>query len=314
MLRGFILCSVITILIPLSFMSDPPMLISHSQAEPFRSDLSGIHAAIYLDDGALAHGAFALMNMFDWMNATTAYIDAEEIIDSALDNYDILVFPGGSTAAYNSELGAVGRAEITEFVASGGSYFGICGGAMLGTHTTGFGLFNGFYSAPVAGLDTYLMDLAVNRSSTGPDLSDEPENYTTMYWGSAYFYGDGMSEAIPIMTYPDSGQAVMIACRYELGTVYLSSPHPEYEEGDERDGTSFCDELNDPDSEWGLLLKVSIWLVEVAETELPGTTTTTITTTTTTTTTNGSVSPMVIAPLAGGIGIIAIVVVLIRRR
>ncbi|NHI82734.1 MAG: hypothetical protein EAX81_00335 [Candidatus Thorarchaeota archaeon] len=85
---------------------------------------------------------------------------------------------------------------------------------MLGTHTTGLGLFDGLYSEPIWDTDIYLMILAVNRISTGPDLSEEPKNYSTMHWGSAYFYGDGMSEAIPIMTYPDSGHPATIACRY----------------------------------------------------------------------------------------------------
>jgi Trk-type K+ transport system membrane component len=146
-----------------------------------------------------------------------------------------------------------------------------------------------------------------------------------MYWGSAHFYGPGLADAIPIMTYHENGEAGMLVCTYGSGTVFLSSPHPEYEEGDERDGTSFEDELNDPDSEWGLLLKVSIWLVETAEPATTTTTSTTSTATTTTTATTTSTSttttttmtpqnPMIIVSLVGGIGIVAIVLVLIRRR
>ena len=53
----------------------------------------------------------------------------------------------------------------------------------------------------------------------------------------------------------------MIIFRYGLGTVFLSNPYPEYEEGNDRDGTMEFDYYNDPDSEWGLLLKISRWLV-----------------------------------------------------
>jgi glutamine amidotransferase-like uncharacterized protein len=318
--------TIIALLIPLSIMASPQMLAAQPWIEQSRTDLNGINVAVYYDEGALGSSVFALYYMFEWMNASVSYIDAEEIQADALDNYDLVAFPGGSTFDYNNQLDALGRTKLTDFVANGGSFFGICGGSMLGTHTTGLGLFNGFYSSAVAGIGPYLMDLAVNRTSTGPDLSDEPVNYTTMYWGSAYFYGPGLDDAIPIMTYHQNGEAAMIACRYEYGTVFLSSPHPEYEEGDERDGTDFYDHLDDPDSEWGLMLKVSIWLVEAAESP-PTTTTTTTSTTTTATTTSATTSttttttttepmfPLEVAAIAGGIAILAIVaIVLIRRR
>ncbi|MHA1962930.1 MAG: hypothetical protein ACW99U_22300 [Candidatus Thorarchaeota archaeon] len=61
----------------------------------------------------------------------------------------------------------------------------------------------------------------------------------------------------------------MIAFQYGRGTVFLSSPHPEYEEGSDRDGTDAFDFFEDPDSEWGLLLKVSQWLIEASNETLP---------------------------------------------
>ncbi|MFX0107426.1 MAG: hypothetical protein ACFE7R_04015, partial [Candidatus Hodarchaeota archaeon] len=194
-----------------------------------------------------------------------------------------------------------GIQKVKDFVASGGSYFGICGGSHFGVYA--LELFNGSCSGSINGTDTFLMDMAVNRNSTGPDLSEEPETYSVMYWGSVYFYGEGMTDAIPIMTYPDSGEAAMIAFRYELGTVFLSSPHPEYEEGDDRDGTSSFDDLSDPDTEWGLLLKVSIWLVEVAGTD-----------TTTPPPNPLSQLPVAIIGITSALGIAAVVVLVMRRR
>lgn len=314
---------VVALLISISLMSGHPEVLGQSYSETIRTDLTGINVAVYNDSSALDTSATALKGMFDWMGGSTAYVDRDDIRNTTvLDNYDLLVFPGGSTYGYYYELGEEGRQKVREFVANGGSYFGICGGAMFGTNS-GLGLFDGIYGSAVGGTGTYLMELNVNRSSTGPDLSDEPANYTTLYWGSSYFSGPGMADAIPIMTYPSGGQAAMIVCRYQLGTVFLSSPHPEYEEGDPRDGTDAFDDLNDPESEWGLMLKISIWLVEIAGTELPGGT---ATTTTTTTPESPSVStsppppefplgyPLVIAALVGGLGAVAIVVVLLRRQ
>ena len=74
-----------------------------------------------------------------------------------------------------------------------------------------------------------------------------------------------MTGIIPICTYTDTGFAGMIAFEYGNGTVFLSSPHPEYEEGSMRDGTDFWDSIPDPDSEWDLMLKVCQWLLEESE-------------------------------------------------
>jgi hypothetical protein len=146
-------------------------------------------------------------------------------------------------------------------VRNGGSYFGICGGSLFATNAV-LGLFNGSYSNPINGTEIFLTEMHVNQNSTGPDLSTEPESYWTMYWGSAFFYGTDMSNIIPICTYPSNDRPGMIAFTCGEGTVFLSSPHPEYEEGDTRDGTGIHDYLNDPDTEWNLLLKVSRWLVD----------------------------------------------------
>jgi hypothetical protein len=54
----------------------------------------------------------------------------------------------------------------------------------------------------------------------------------------------------------------MIAFNYGNGTVFLSSPHPEYEEGNMKDGTDLWDLYSDPDSEWGLMLRICEWLLE----------------------------------------------------
>ena len=59
----------------------------------------------------------------------------------------------------------------------------------------------------------------------------------------------------------------MVAFEYGNGTVFLSSPHPEYEEDGDRDDTTFGDDLDDPESEWDLLFRVSKWLIEASYVE-----------------------------------------------
>ena len=104
----------------------------------------------------------------------------------------------------------------------------------------------------------------VNQSSAGPDLSDLSENFTTMYYGSQYLTPQWGVAVHLIATYDYNDKAGMVAFEYGNGTVFLSSPHPEYEENSDRDDTTFGANLIDPDSEWPLLFRVSKWLIEAS--------------------------------------------------
>ncbi|MFW9910259.1 MAG: BPL-N domain-containing protein [Candidatus Thorarchaeota archaeon] len=282
------------------------------------TDLEGFTVAIWNGAGVLDNSAIALEHMFAWMNATVIETNASHIFDGGLESVDILVFPGGNTGSYTASLGSSGMKIVRSWVSRGGSYFGICGGSLFGTRLR-LEFFNGSYVGPVAGSGTYMMNMNVNRESTGPDLSDEPESYNILYWNSAYFSASNMTGIIPIVTYPSNGRAAMIAFHYDFGTVFLSSPHPEYEENDERDGTDDFDNLEDEDSEWGLLLKVSRWLVDESPVCCPiDTTTQTVTTTLTNTTTNQTGAELLSAPmifsLAGAVGVVMVVLVVVIRR
>ncbi|MGY5854200.1 MAG: BPL-N domain-containing protein [Candidatus Thorarchaeota archaeon] len=292
-------------------------------------DLTGFNVAIYNDRGTehWPSGWISLNAMFSWMNATIQYVNVTEIQEGILSNFDIVAFPGGSASTYRLALNEDGMDEIRSFVNNGGSYFGICGGSLFGTAGR-LGLFDGSYISPVPGVPdgAYLMNMTVNRESTGPDLSDEPANYSTLYWSSSYFESENMSDIIPIMQYPGTNYSSMIAFNYGNGSVFLSSPHPELEEGDNRDGSSAFDYLDDPDSEWGLLLKVSYWLVystlpppEPTESLLTTTTTSTdVTTTQSTTTTSENVQEtfdiVLVSLISVGVLGIVVIAILIRKR
>jgi glutamine amidotransferase-like uncharacterized protein len=233
----------------------------------YPTGMEGVRVAVYNDSGVLYSSAEALLNMFRWMHAEANYVNSTDIQQGVLDGYDIIVFPGGSNLDYSVDLGLEGRNAVKDFVAKGGSYFGICGGSVFGTDSY-LGLFHGYATGAVNGSDTKLVRMIVNTNSTGPDLSGEPSTYDVLYWASGYFYSSNstyMSTVIPIVLYPQNNEPAMIACRYGNGTVFLSFPHPEYEEGSTRDGTDNFDSYHDPDSEWTLLMKVSLWLVEASK-------------------------------------------------
>jgi glutamine amidotransferase-like uncharacterized protein len=229
--------------------------------------MEGVRVAVYNDRGAMPSSSVALLSMFRWMGAEANYVNATEIQQGVLDEYDMIVFPGGGSPDYSSQLGAGGRYAVVDFVANGGSYFGICGGSVFGTDSY-LRLFHGYASGAVNGSGIKVIPMIVNTNSTGPDLSNEPSTYDVLYWNSGYFYSSNetyMSTVIPIVLFTQNNEPGMIACRYGNGTVFLSFPHPEYEENSARDGTADFDYYNDSNSEWPLLLKVSLWLIEASK-------------------------------------------------
>jgi len=224
--------------------------------------MEDVRIAIYDGAGVLESSKIAVDNLFAWMHAKVGHVNATSIREGALADYDMLVMPAGG--GFGEQLQSEGMDTIRQFVTDGGSYFGICGGATFATDL-GLNLFDGEYHPAVEGYGEFLIEMNVNRNSTGPDLSEEPESYEILYWNSGYYSKENMSGIIPIVTYPDTDLPCMIAFKYGAGTVFLSSPHPEYEEGTARDGVTYFDALSDPDSEWGLLLKVCRWLIQESE-------------------------------------------------
>ncbi len=249
-----------------ALMLFPSVVADSSYTPSTRSDLAGVHVVVYAGPDALNHSGLALSQLFKWMNATVQLVTPAEVKGSILDDVDIIAFPGGFYSSYIRDLGESGKQKVIDFVRNGGSYFGICGGSIFGGTSLRF--FNGSIRlVHEPGNPMHLTIMHINRTSTGPDLSDCPENVSTMYWTSSYFSPQEAVAVIPIALYDYNDRLGMIAFNYGQGTVFLSSPHPEYEEGSDQDGTTFGDELSDPESEWAILLRVSTWLVDASVVE-----------------------------------------------
>jgi len=229
-----------------------------------QTDLADINVGVYNGAGADDDCITALQSLFVWMGSTVISVDATSIESGTLDTLDLLAFPGGSPDMYAAMLSGEGVQLIQQFVASGGAYFGVCGGGMFATRT--LEICHGVWQYPVPGIPEaiHLVDLAVNQASTSPDLSNEPATYQVCYWGSHFFAPTNPSDIIPIMSYPTNDGVALCVARYGYGTIFICGPHPEFEEGSPRDGTTLFDALNDPDSEWSLLRRVTQWLIDEA--------------------------------------------------
>ncbi|MGY5875920.1 MAG: SBBP repeat-containing protein [Candidatus Thorarchaeota archaeon] len=271
------------------------------------SDLSDLSIAIYYSydsyfDPRVNESRTALMNMFTWMNATINVVDKQNILDGALWGHEILAIPEGLGPTIESKLGDDAIEIIRDWVGAGGSYVGVRGSAAMAVKdsyfegsTTQFklALIDGI-SYEVLGLPTQSMiQLAINQDCTEPDMSDEPESITICSITGRYFEAYDRDDITIVANYTHINQPAMITSRYGNGTIFLSSPHFEYEEDNNRDGTDYMDDFEDPDSEWPLIIKMCRWLVEESPTvqnitwpepTTPTTTTTNLTTTSNTTT------------------------------
>ncbi|MFX1577300.1 MAG: hypothetical protein ACFFCF_08995 [Promethearchaeota archaeon] len=243
------------------------------------SDLTEARVAIYNCDRLDNFSFTACIHLFEWMNATVELVTGTEIQQGVLNAFDLLVLPAFGPSSYERELTPVGKERIRQFLAMGGSLFTICRGTEFAVTCLGIidATLHYIGSIGVQCHDTHngeleCTEMIVNHASTGPDLSEEPDSYMVFTTGAQYFEIHGPTEVIPILSYTETGLPGVIVFRYGQGTVMLSSPHPEFEEGDNRDGLSAANivhwptyqDLQDPDSEWDLLNKVAYWLIDAS--------------------------------------------------
>ncbi|NHJ14494.1 MAG: hypothetical protein EAX95_12515 [Candidatus Thorarchaeota archaeon] len=304
-----------------------------------QSDLSGVRIAIY--EGYLSHtdprvneSRGALYHMFQWMNATVQIINKTDIMAGALWAFEVFAIPEGLGPIMEVSLGTDGEEVIRRWIAAGGSYIGVRGSYAIAV-TDGFfegspetfhlGLING----TTYGMDdlghTLITDVQFQNDPSGPDLSEFPATMSVLFRTGRYLLPHEGQEIIIIANYTYNNLPAMVAADYGEGNLFISSPHFEYEENSDRDGTDYMDTYDDPDSEWPLLLTITQWLVDSSPnvcntttwTYPSGTSTATTTTTTTATTTNSTtttstgIAEVPIEMIAIGLAISSFLIVLV---
>ena len=325
--------SLLVIVLILSFTSSTGESPSYRKSCVFEyiasEDLIGIKVAIFegtASDPAVACRT-AMIHMFQWMNATVEMINASSIKSGALWDYDILGLPPGNLPAYSVDLGTQGLNEIREFVNHGGSYFGIAGGAIFACDRLNYGttddeymlkLFNGTANGPILGIeDQSISTFTVNTTNAEIDLTNIPSTMSTLFWGATFFTSDYMTNILPVASASGISNPSIIAYQFGSGCVFLSGLHPEFEENSDRDGTDFFDDLNDPDSEWPLMLKVLQWMVDESvwvETSITNLTSTDTSTMNDTLTQLDLLQNYAIIAAIVGVAVVLIVLIVLRVR
>jgi glutamine amidotransferase-like uncharacterized protein len=228
--------------------------------------------AIYSDQGAWEESVQAGQKMFEWMGYTVAIIDADYINSQSLDKFRILYIPGGDMYQYAQDISSTGKEKIREFVANGGGYIGICGGAYFASEKviwrgqelsmTPLGLFSGTTDGPkdvIVPYPEYDMSKINIENNTHPITQSEPDSVWILYYWGPILLPDHDANVTVLGRYDVGNYIAMLAFEYGRGRVFIIGTHPEIEEDSDRDGVEFGDDLDDHGSDWDLVREAVIW-------------------------------------------------------
>jgi len=158
-----------------------------------------IDVALYDAGGTGTRGIRNLERILDSEpQFTLNHIGPADMRSEVLDQFDVIIFPGGSGSKEAAAIGPDGRAAVRQFVQTGGGYIGICAGAYLATAR-------------------YSWSLAVINAKTLTGRIDVPGAGTKSLW----FRGGGTVE----MDLTDAGRGILgdwsnpIRLHYENGPI-----------------------------------------------------------------------------------------------
>lgn len=173
------------------------------------------------------------------------HVDGADVRGGRLEEFEVLVVPGGHAGVQRRTLGAAGRARLVRWVRGGGTYVGICAGAFLGTSTAPWG---------IGLLAVEALDVEHWRRGTGEvpvrpsplavrELGLPAEGFRVRYANGPLLRGSGAEDVLlrfagdlpgcaPPARSP-RGAAAWLEGRAGAGRVALLSPHLEATPGHE---------------------------------------------------------------------------------
>ena len=189
-----------------------------------------IQIAVFYSKG---HDQGATKNIEETLNRVPYFmwqpISASEIRSEGLDNFDVIICPGGSGREQGDDLGTKGKIAIRNYVARGGGYLGICAGAFLATTNDNYGLAlvnlksnigyrylsnEGFISQSIHGSGFVTLEL----SSIGKQLTEKTSLSDVRYSSGpilSHSYRLDLPGYISLASYADE----ITAYDYQVGTM-----------------------------------------------------------------------------------------------
>jgi len=243
--------------------------------------------ALYSGEGADEECIRATENMFKWMGYTVELIKTDYINKVGLDSFRLLCVPGGNMYQYALDISLEGKEKIRDFIRGGGGYIGICGGGYFASEKvvwreqrlpmTPLGIFPGTAKGPVDEIVPFPDQDVVKVNivdSTHPITRTEPDSIWILYYWGPIFIPNKDAEVNILARYDRGDYSAMVAFNYGKGRVFITGPHPEFEEDSDRDSVIFKDtvindvtyrsedELDDRGSDWGFMRNVTIWCLQ----------------------------------------------------
>jgi glutamine amidotransferase-like uncharacterized protein len=289
--RHILTRSVIAVILSALVISVGVLFLLGAQQSPIGdTDLTNVKVAYYNGDGAWNASETILLNMIKCMGCSFTTVRGQDIRDGCLNDYDVLLWPGGHYPAYWEEVGLDGKAEIQEFVSGGGGYLGICAGAYYAADymvwmdddaypppnykvegdELNLDLFPGVAYGPIFEIadrnNTYWAMVEINIvDQTHPITESMPNPMTMFYYGGPYLEPYNDANVSILGRYNITATPAIVACSYWEGRVFLIGPHGEIEEGSDRDGWAFPDipEPDDVETDWPLYRNAVRWLCKI---------------------------------------------------
>lgn len=208
-----------------------------------------IHAAIYDAGGVGVRGPPALeKDLSPMADIVIRRVGPHEILGGALDQFDVLIVPGGSGSRQANAIGTEGRNAITGFISRGGGYVGFCGGAYLAANN---------YAWSLKIIDADVIDrkhwkrgtgsVKIELTADGRKMLDHNGDAMDVFYANGPIFQAGKDPGIPdfkplafYRTELNKNNAppgvmkdtpAIITGTYGKGRVFCSSPHPEYTDG-----------------------------------------------------------------------------------
>ena len=255
-------------------------------AENEKNPLSEIRIACYNGEGVMEEDLVILHNLVKWMGYEFHEVSGRDIKTGILRarKYDVLILPGGNGPVYWNDLGRQGKKAIQDFVNQGGGYLGICEGAyraceyavwtdapenlVLNNSDSFLGFMPAVAWGPVFEIaeqpDPGWGMAAIDIVDSIHPITDSHQGRLTMYYqGGCYLVPHTDSELTILGVYNATGEPAIASCDYGQGRVFITGPHPEFEEDDDRDGIQFYEPEDgpwDPESDWPFLRDAVMWL------------------------------------------------------
>lgn len=210
------------------------------------------------DGNGTGRSSFAVMDVIDAASdLSLSLVGPEEMHPEVLEQFDVVIFPGGSGSKQANAIGEKGRAAVTRFIDSGGGVVGVCAGAYLCSANYSWSLkvvdskaFTGaveipgkgrkqlWYRGPEAGIDLELTPKGEAlfgsrgipktfevRYANGPIISPHGSESLEDYEVLAWFRSENGLWEEQKGTMIDT--PAIVSAKFGKGRVVSVSPHPE---------------------------------------------------------------------------------------